>query len=538
MNPDVVAQEAAVRRTFAVISHPDAGKSTLTEALLLHAHAIGQAGATHGKAGRRATVSDWMEMEQERGISVSSSAVQFHHGTAVMNLVDTPGHADFSEDTYRVLTAVDSAIMLLDAAKGLETQTMKLFEVCRSRRIPVITVVNKWDRPGLDALELLDEIEARTGMRPTPLTWPVGIAGDFKGVIDRSTGEFVRFHRTPGGSTRAEEDRLSPAEALLAVGEDWERAVDEVELLDIDGYNHDPETYRHQATTPVVFTAAVVNFGVKHLLDILESLAPAPDARADESGGTRPLASPVSAPVFKVQAGMDRSQRDRLAFARVCSGVFTRGDVVTQASTGRSFATKYVHSVFGRDRDTLELAYPGDIIGLVNAGDLRAGDTLYAGPAVTFPRIPPFAPEHFRVVRAADLSRYKQFQRGMDQLDQEGVIQVLRSDKRSRQNPVLAAVGPMQFEVVSHRMEHEFGVTIRLDALPYTVARQTRPQDAATIEQRNGVEVVMRADGAALALFSDAWQVKWVQRDHPEVVLAPITQDTTPPGASPAGAQV
>lgn len=533
--PDSSAFEAAGRRrTFAVISHPDAGKSTLTEALLLHARAIGEAGAVHGKAGRRATVSDWMEMERDRGISISSSALQFTHRGVVMNLVDTPGHADFSEDTYRVLTAVDSAIMLLDAAKGMEAQTMKLFAVCRARGIPIITVVNKWDRPGLDALALMDEIESRTGMRPTPLTWPVGVAGDFRGVLDRRSGEFVKFSRTPGGSSLAGHQVMAPAEASRSEGADWAAAVDEHELLSADGYDYDRDGFLGQSSTPVLFAAAVLNFGVRHLLDVIHDLAPAAGPRTDATGQARPLEAPFSAQVFKVQAGMDAAHRDRLAFARVCSGVFRRGDVITHEPTGRDFVTKYVHTVFGRDRETLEVAYPGDIIGLVNAGDVRAGDTLFSGMPVRFPAIPSFAPEHFRQVSAKDPSRYKQFQRGIEQLDQEGVIQVLRSERRSHQTPVLAAVGPMQFEVVSHRMERDFRAPVRLESLPYTFARRTRTQDIGQIERRAGVEVVARQDGTHLALFSDEWQVKWVLRDHPDVVLESLTDDLTGAAADPA----
>ena len=525
---------AGRRRTFAVISHPDAGKSTLTEALLLHARAIGQAGAVHGKAGRRATVSDWMEMEKDRGISISSSALQFTYRDAVMNLVDTPGHADFSEDTYRVLTAVDCAIMLLDSAKGMEEQTMKLFTVCRARGIPIITVINKWDRPGLDALALMDEIQSRTGLRPTPLTWPVGIAGDFRGVLDRRTGEFVKFSRTAGGSTLAGQEVMDAVAAGHSEGADWATAVDEHELLSADGYDFDHEAFRGQLSTPVLFTAAVLNFGVGYLLDVIHDLAPAPEPREDATGQARPLEAPFSAQVFKVQAGMDTAHRDRLAFARVCSGVFRRGDVITHEPTGRDFVTKYVHTVFGRDRETVDVAYPGDIIGLVNAGDVRAGDTLFSGTPVRFPAIPSFAPEHFRQVSAKDPSRYKQFQRGIEQLDQEGVIQVLRSERRSHQTPVLAAVGPMQFEVVSHRMEHEFRAPVRLESLPYTFARRTRTQDITLIERRAGVEVVAREDGVQLALFSDPWQVKWVLRDHPEVVLESLTDEPVGAAAAPA----
>ena len=517
-----VDAEAARRRTFAVISHPDAGKTTLTEALTLHAHAISEAGAIHGKAGRRATVSDWMDMEKARGISISSSALQFGYRDAVINLVDTPGHADFSEDTYRVLTAVDSAVMLLDAAKGMEPQTMKLFAVCRQRGIPVITVVNKWDRPGRDALALMDEIESRTGLLPTPLTWPVGIAGDFRGVLDRRTGHYVAFTRTAGGATLAPEEHLAPGDAAAREGEAWATAVEEHLLLAADGYTHDQPGFLDQRTTPVLFAAAVLNFGVHQLLDLLLTAAPAAGPRPDTSGRLREVDAPFSAQVFKVQAGMDSAHRDRLAFARVCSGVFHRGDVVTQEPSGRSFTTKYVTSVFGRQRETLEVAYPGDVIGLVNAGALRAGDTLYEGPAVQFPPIPHFAPEHFAVARAEDAGRYKQFRRGIHQLDQEGVVQVLRSDRRGDQAPVLAAVGPMQFEVVSHRMANEFGAPLRLEPLPYHHARRTRPADVAAINTEQGAEVMERSDGALLALLKDSWQVQWLQRKLPDVQLDPL----------------
>jgi peptide chain release factor 3 len=526
-----VAAAAGRRRTFAVISHPDAGKSTLTEALSLHAHAIGQAGAVHGKAGRRATVSDWMDMERARGISISSSALQFTYRDVVCNLVDTPGHADFSEDTYRVLTAVDSAVMLLDAAKGLEPQTMKLFAVCRARGVPIITVVNKWDRPGMDALALIDEIQLRTGLRPTPLTWPVGHAGDFRGVLDRRTGAFVRFTRTAGGASIAPEEHLDPAAALAQEGQAWSDAVGEHELLGADGCDHDQAGFLGQRTTPVLFTSAVLNFGVGQLLDVLCDLAPPARGRPDVEGVVRPVEAPFSAQVFKVQAGMDAAHRDRLAFARVCSGVFHRGDVVTHHATGRSFATKYAHSVFGRDRETLEVAYPGDVVGLVNAGALRAGDTLYSEVPVQFPAIPSFAPEHFRVARSLDPSRYKQFQRGIDQLDQEGVVQVLRSDRRGNQSPVLAAVGPMQFEVAAHRLAHEMRCPIHLEALPYTIARRTRREDIPVIEARRGTEVLARDDGALLALFTDRWQVQWVLKDHPDVVLDPLVAEVDDSGA-------
>ncbi|MEY8018348.1 peptide chain release factor 3 [Mycobacterium servetii] len=522
-----IAGEALRRRTFAVISHPDAGKSTLTEAVMLHARVIAEAGAVHGKAGRKSTVSDWMDMEKARGISISSTALQFayHHrdgAECVVNLVDTPGHADFSEDTYRVLSAVDCAVMLIDAAKGLEPQTLKLFQVCRHRGIPIITVINKWDRPGRDALELLDEIERRIGLRPTPLTWPVGIAGDFHGVIDRATGEFVRFTRTAGGATLAPEERMRADRARELTGADFDTAQEECALLSADGADFNRETFLAGRTTPLLFTSAILNFGVSQLLDALIEHAPAPQAPVDVAGRPRAIDAPFSALVFKVQAGMDSAHRDRVAFARVCSGAFRRGDVVTHAASGRPFTTKYAQSVFGQQRTSLDTAYPGDVIGLVNATSLRPGDTLYVDAPVEYPAIPSFAPEHFAVARGCDTSKHKQFRRGIAQLEQEGVVQVLRSDLRGDQAPVLAAVGPMQFEVASHRMGGELSAPIQLEHLSYTVARRTRPEDAPFLQAQRGVEVLTRTDGALLALFSDKWWMETLLRNNPDLVLEPL----------------
>jgi peptide chain release factor 3 len=518
-----VSAEAARRRTFAVISHPDAGKSTLTEALVLHANAITEAGAIHGKAGRRATVSDWMEMEKARGISITSTALQFPYSTAgqdcVINLLDTPGHADFSEDTYRVLTAVDCAVMLIDAAKGLEPQTLKLFQVCRHRRIPIITVINKWDRPGRDPLELMDEIAARIGLRPTPLTWPVGIAGDFKGVLDRRSGNFIRYTRTAGGAKAAPEEHIAPEQAHDAAGIDWDRAVEESELLEADGADYDPETFLGCESTPVLFTSAALNFGVNQLLDVLVQLAPPPNGQVDVDGQRRPTEAPFSAFVFKVQAGMDSSHRDRIAYARVYSGTFERGDVLTHAATGKPFVTKYAQSVFGQQRSTLDAAWPGDVIGLANAAALRPGDTLYRDVPVRYPPIPSFSPEYFAVARGTDPSKHKQFRKGIEQLEQEGVVQVLRSDKRGDQAPVFAAVGPMQFEVATHRMAAELSAPISLESLPYTVARIVDPEDADFLNRQPSAEVLTRTDGVMLALFSTSWRLEGFQRDNPNVHL-------------------
>ena len=474
-------------------------------------------------------------MERARGISITSAALRFDYRDAVLNLLDTPGHADFSEDTYRVLSAVDGAIMLLDSAKGLEPQTLKLFDVCRSRGVPVITFVNKWDRPGREPLELLDEIEQRIGLRPDPVNWPVGVAGDFRGLIERATGEYTTFTRTPGGAGRAAEARLDPAAGAARDGAAVVIAQEELALLHEiygtvgtsgvpGGPGIDLGSFLAGVSSPVLFGAALPNFGVRRLLDAVTSLAPPPGARQDVDGSARPVDAPFSGLVFKVQANMDPAHRDRVAFVRVCSGRFERGMVLTRAATGRPFTTKYAQAMFGQDRETVELAYPGDVIGLVNAASLRPGDTLYAGDApVEFPPIPSFAPEHFAVVRGIGAGKQKQFRRGIEQLDTEGVIQVLSSDLRGDQAPVLAAVGPLQFDVVLDRLEHEFGARAELDHLDYTLARRTDAEGARVLAGQRGTEVLTRRhDRALLALFSDKWRLGQVQREHPGILLEPL----------------
>ena len=398
-----------------------------------------------------------------------------------------------------MLSAVDAAVMLVDASKGLEVQTMKLFAVCKQRGLPVITVINKWDRPGAEALDLMDEIRERTGLLPTPLTWPVGVAGDFRGVIDRSSNEFIRFHRTAGGAKTAEPERLSVAVAAAEEGAAWVTATEESELLAEESQDHDEARFLANETTPVLFAAAVLNFGVQHILDTLVDFAPAAEAREDASGGHRPVDSAFSGFVFKVQSGMNASHRDHVAFVRVCSGQFRRGMIVTHAASGRPFATKYAQHLFGREREVADEAWPGDIVGLVNASALRVGDSIFELEPVEYPPLPMFAPEHFRVVRSADSSKHKQFRRGIDQLDHEGVIQVLRSELRGDQAPVLGAVGPMQFEVVE--------------------ARRTDRASAEILGHDRQVEVLMRSDGTLLALFSTPWRLRNTVRDHPELML-------------------
>ncbi|MDN6240653.1 peptide chain release factor 3 [Corynebacterium variabile] len=549
-SPSTVAAESHRRRTFAVIAHPDAGKSTLTEALALHAHVINEAGAVHGKAGRKSTVSDWMEMEKDRGISVASSALQFeyapedHEGEPYMiNLVDTPGHADFSEDTYRVLTAVDAAVMLVDGAKGLEPQTLKLFRVCKARGLPIITVINKWDRPGKEPLELVDEIVTEIGLQPTPLYWPVGEAGDFRGLAkltaDGEPEEYIRFLRTAGGSSIAPEEHYSPAEASDREEGAWDTAAEEAELLAADGAVHDQELFLDCTTSPLIFASAMLNFGVHQILDTLCALAPEPGAResdpkaveaAASSGGSavekiREIDEAFSGVVFKVQAGMDTHHRDKLAFMRVVSGRFERGMQVTHAQSGRTFSTKYALTVFGRDRTTVEDAWPGDIVGLVNAGALAPGDTIYAGRRVQFRPMPQFAPESFRTLRAKTLGKYKQFRRALDQLDSEGVVQILRNDARGDANPVMAAVGPMQFEVMQARMAGEYNVETVTEPIPYQVARRTDAASAPELGRQRGVEIFTRTDGELIALFGDKWKLAFVEKEHPELTMEPLVAD-------------
>lgn len=541
-----IATEASRRRTFAVIAHPDAGKSTLTEALALHAHVITEAGAVHGKAGRKSTVSDWMDMEKERGISIGSSALQFeyapegHEGEPYMiNLVDTPGHADFSEDTYRVLTAVDAAVMLVDAGKGLEPQTLKLFKVCKSRGLPIITVINKWDRVGRSPLELVDEIVTEIQLQPTPMFWPVGEAGDFRGLAritpDGEVDEYIQFLRTAGGSTIAPEEHYTPSEAAAREGDAWDTCVEEVELMTMDGAVHDQELFESCTTSPTIFASAMLNFGVHQILDTLCALAPSPrgrqsDPKAIEAAtGTfderRDIDDSFSGVVFKVQAGMDKNHRDSLAFMRIVSGEFDRGMQVTHAQSGRTFSTKYALTVFGRTRSTVETAYPGDIVGLVNAGSLAPGDTIYEGNKVQFPPMPQFAPEHFRTLRAKSLGKYKQFRKALDQLAAEGVVQILRNDARGDANPVMAAVGPMQFEVMQARMENEYNVETETDPIPYSVARRTDAESAPELGRQRGVEIFTRTDGELIALFGDKWKLAFIEKEHPELTMEPLVAD-------------
>ena len=518
---DVLA-ETARRRTFAIISHPDAGKTTLTEKFLLYAGKVAEAGQVKARGARRRVTSDWMALEQQRGISITSSALQFTYRHHVLNLLDTPGHKDFSEDTYRVLAATDAAVMVLDGARGIEPQTLKLFEVCRQRHVPIVTFINKYDRPAMAPLELLDQIEAELDLVPTPVTWPVAVPGDLRGVVDRRSGRYWRYTRTARGATEAPEEELDADTAAERDADAWPVAAEELDLLEAVGASHDEKTFLAGDSTPVFFGSALTNFGVRLLMDAVVDLAPPPSARPDAAGVERSVTSPFSGFAFKVQANMDPAHRDRIAFVRVCSGRFERGMTVTHGRTGKPFATKYAHQLFGAGRETIDEAYPGDVIGLVNASDVRVGDTLYLGEPVTFPPIPSFAPELFRRARTTDTGRFKQFRRGLEQLDEEGVVQVLRDDDVGDVEPVLAAVGEMQFQVAVHRLEEEYGAPVRIMAAPWTVARRTDEASADELRRLPGAAVLRRRDGTLLALFESPFYLQRIEAERDHLMLQPV----------------
>jgi peptide chain release factor 3 len=522
---DVITQ-SQLRRTFAIISHPDAGKTTLTEKFLLYSGAVQEAGSVHAREGRRSARSDWMELEQQRGISISSTVLQFPYRDHTVNLLDTPGHRDFSEDTYRVLAAVDAVVMVLDAAKGIESQTLKLFQVCKSRNLPVLTFLNKYDRPGREPLELLDEIEGKIGLRPTPVTWPVGSGEEFRGLVDRRTDTYVRFTRTARGASAAAEEAMPLDAGAAEGGRVWKAAMDELGLLDAVAADLDLDTFLSGETTPLFVGSALTNFGVRMLLDAIIDLAPAPSGRKDIHSAPRPLDAPFSAFVFKVQANMDPAHRDRLAFARVCSGRFERGMSVTNQRTSRDITTKYATTAFGPDRETVDEAFPGDVVGLVNAAGVQLGDTLYdagyGGSAVEFPPIPRFSPEVFANARPLDNARYKQFRKGLEQLDEEGVVQVLRDPDFGDTETILAAVGQLQFEVFAYRLGSEFNAPTEIVSAPYQAIRRTDAASADRLRRIGGIRILNRSDGVLVALFENRYRLQRLEADEPELTLEPI----------------
>ncbi len=522
-------QEIKRRRTFAIISHPDAGKTTLTEKFLLYGGAVQLAGSVTARKSQRATTSDWMELERQRGISVSSTVLQFDYRGYCVNLLDTPGHKDFSEDTYRVLTAVDSAVMVIDAGKGIETQTRKLFEVCRQRGIPIFTFINKMDRPARDPLSLLDELERVLGIAAFPMNWPLGDGPDFRGVYDRQGNLVHFFERVPGGEFRAPVSVYGLADNLVreAMNPDtYARTVEELEMLTGAGAVFDHAAVLGGKLTPVFFGSAVNNFGVQLLLDAFLELAPPPHPR-QVAGVVVPPEGPFSGFIFKIQANMDPKHRDRLAFVRICSGKFERDMSVTHTRTGRKLRLSSSHKVFGRDRETVDEAYPGDVLGLVGHNDFRIGDTLAEDGKLVYQEIPRFTPECFAWLQSPSTAQFKRFREGLDQLLQEGVVQSFLIKDSVQRVPLLGAVGPLQFEVVQYRMQTEYGAESRLEHSPWKVIRwvaaEGDPAEESTLP--TGARLGSDAAGNTVVLFPDQWSSEFYLQRHPRVSLLAL-----PPG--------
>ena len=519
-------REVARRRTFAIISHPDAGKTTLTEKFLLYAGAVEEAGSVRARKNARRATSDWMAMEQQRGISVTSTALQFDYDGWRFNLLDTPGHQDFSEDTYRVLTAVDSAVMVLDAARGIEPQTLKLFAVCRQRGIPLVTFVNKMDQPAKDSLELLDEIESVLGIRAVPMTWPIGDGPSFGGVYDLANRRVLRFERTEGNRTKApvyDMELDDPGINALVGDQAAETLRQQVELVQTVVEPLDAEEFLRGEVTPVFYGSALNNFGVEPFLRDFAKLAPPPRPRDSDAGPIAPTDEAFSGFIFKIQANMDPQHRDRMAFLRVCSGVFERDMTVQHPRLGKKVRVSRPHRLFAQDRETVDTAYPGDIVGLINPGAYRIGDTLCEGKAFQYAAIPRFQPERFAVLENRDIPKAKQFQRGLAQLEEEGAIQVLYPEVGSRTEPMLAAVGELQFDVVKARLADEYGVETALRQTEHTTARRVPHENEGRVDSLPRGTLRTRAtDGALVLVFPSDWAAEYVERERPELGLVGI----------------
>ena len=519
-----LSAQIAKRRTFAIISHPDAGKTTLTEKLLLYSGQIGVAGMVRARKGGRATSSDWMKLEQERGISVSASAMQFPYKESVINVLDTPGHQDFSEDTYRTLTAADSAVMVLDAGKGVEEQTRKLFAVCRMQKTPILTFINKMDLHGKDPLELLQEVEAVLGILATPINWPIGHGSQFKGVVYPDTRQVMLFKKSEiGGAAKAEFLSVSLEEARSSGAisqEEHAQLNDELELLSAAGNPFSHEKFLQGEITPVFFGSALTNFGVEPFFDSFAKLAPPPHAYlADTSAGEaveiEPSQKPFSAYVFKIQANMNPKHRDSMAYMRVCSGHFERDMVVKHHRSGKEIRLSRSYSLVAKDRNTVDEGYPGDIIGVINPGVFAIGDTVSLDGGFNYKPMPQFPPEIVAQIRPTDVLKHKQFDKGIDQLAHEGAVQILRSMRNPKDPPLVAAVGKLQFEVLVFRLKEEYGVSTAIDYLPYRhscyvigeVKGLTLPM---------GSFLALDARDRTVLLLSAEWEKKYVREKNPD----------------------
>jgi len=533
--------EIARRRTFAIISHPDAGKTTLTEKFLLYGNAIHLAGAVKDRKNQRATTSDWMELEKERGISISSTVLQFDYNGRVVNLLDTPGHKDFSEDTYRVLTAVDAVLMVIDAAKGVEAQTRKLFEVCRRRGIPIFTFMNKCDRPTRNPIALLDELEAVLGIQASPVVWPLGNGPSFRGVFDRRSKQVHLFERVPGGAYRAPDQVASLGdESVRAKLDDstFADVMEQLEMLDGAGHPLDIKAVRAGKQTPVYFGSAVNNFGIQLLLDgFLEDSIPPQPRFSVAAGSARVI--PVtedkfSAFIFKIQANMDPRHRDRIAFMRVCSGKFDRDMAVVHMQTGKTVRLSSSHKLFGQDRETVDEAWPGDVIGLVGHDAFGIGDTLTEDRSILFDEIPRFPPEVFAYISNPNPSDSKKFRAGLEQLLQEGVVQSFTARSAPPGATLLAAVGPLQFEVVQYRLKSEYNAESRLEQAPWTLLRWIEPHPAlrnpSGIIVASGVSFGTDKFDQPVALFPNDWTQRYFVEKNPELKLRelPLEQGSKP----------
>jgi len=540
-----ITKEIQKRRTFAIISHPDAGKTTLTEKLLLYGGAVQLAGSVTARKNQRATTSDWMELEKKRGISISSTVLQFEYAGYRINLLDTPGHKDFSEDTYRVLTAVDSVVMVIDSAKGIEPQTRKLFEVCRQRGVPIFTFMNKCDRPMKNPLELLDELERVLGIGAFPVNWPIGNGFEFQGVFDRQTQLMHSFERTVGGKYRAPVsvgNLHDPAVRGQLDDATFNRTVEELEMLEHAGHEWDDAAVLAEKTTPVFFGSASNNFGVQLLLDGFLKHAPGPKARHNGAAAnekppeeeTSNLITPehpaFSGFIFKIQANMDPKHRDRIAFIRVCSGKFERDMTVHHSRSEKKVRLSSSHKIFGNERETVDEAYPGDVIGLVGHDSFGIGDTLTTDPKILYKEIPRFTPEAFAHLHNPNTAKFKQFRQGLDQLLQEGVIQALYLRDSAAKIPLLAAVGPLQFEVVQYRLESEYGAVSRLEAAPWTVVRwlptDMTEEELDALSLPTGAKLAYDIGKNPVVLFQNEWSANYFGETNRNTPLSALPAQT------------
>ena len=525
-------QEISRRRTFAIISHPDAGKTTLTEKFLLYGGAIAQAGAVKGKKNARAAVSDWMEIEKQRGISVTSSVMQFQYNGFCINILDTPGHQDFSEDTYRTLMAADSAVMVIDAAKGIEPQTRKLFKVCAMRHIPIFTFINKLDRDARSPYDLIEQLETEFGIGTYPMNWPIGSGIDFKGVYDRGKGHILAFTDFHRGSQKIQaiEVDLTDTETLdeLIGPRLREDLQNDVELLDGAGYDFDLEKVRNGQLSPVFFGSALTNFGVEPFLKSFLELTPPPLPRKALEGVVDPFEDNFSAFVFKIQANMNKAHRDRISFLRICSGKFQRGKEYYHLQGGKSLRLSRPQQMMAQERDVIDEAYAGDIIGVFDPGQFSIGDTICeSGQSIRFAGIPTFAPEHFAVVEQIDSMKRKQFSKGMTEIAQEGAIQIFFYPGSGMERVVVGVIGMLQFDVLKFRMQSEYGVEyLRRDIAHELIRRVQNPEfSAEDYDLTSDTIWVKDVRGGDLLIFNGSWAVRWAEEKNPDLKLTEFHQD-------------